>query len=102
MAFGRAVDDVFSTLTAAGYSKDQELEADKGALQLLQKAGYRASGLTEVLNSLTEVKNGAGGWFATHPSAKDRLDSISGLVVDSSTSQTGSSIRAARFIKNSK
>src|SRR5205814_8791260 len=61
------------------FDRGDELDADKGGVELAQKAGYRATSLGDFLERLDERnKNQAekNGLFASHPETKERIDKI--------------------------
>lgn len=93
-AFEGAVGDVVQTLIVKGYSRDQEYEADADAFLILGAAGYSTRGLERILNALAKSTQSSGGWFATHPSAEDRLAQL--RFEDPDTRSAG---RAMRFNK---
>lgn len=75
-AMDSGVGDIMDTLTTSGYSKKQEFEADKKALDLLYDAGYDPKGLVEMLDVLaekTEIKTGV---MSTHPTPKSRISNV--------------------------
>lgn len=56
------------------YDKDQELEADQGALTLLNKAGYTAGELRHLLEKMVASQGQkGGGWLDHHPADEQRL-----------------------------
>jgi predicted Zn-dependent protease len=75
--FDKSVADALITLLDKGYSRDQEFEADVKALGLLAAAGYDPASLLDVLRTLDrDQPNHPGGFNATHPLPKDRLNNI--------------------------
>jgi predicted Zn-dependent protease len=71
---GDAVQDITTDLLVKGYSREQELEADRTAAQYLESSGYARAALESYLSRLAgEGSGGGGGWFATHPSPQDRV-----------------------------
>jgi predicted Zn-dependent protease len=69
------VDDVAKTLLVNGYSREQEMEADRGALAFLNRLGYSPYGLTDSLEKMAREQTGGSkqGIFATHPGMNQRL-----------------------------
>lgn len=72
--FEGSVQDVVKTLTVSGYSREQEGNADRSALALLQRFGYDPNGLPDFLRKLGREQTGGGkaGMFKTHPGMGDR------------------------------
>jgi predicted Zn-dependent protease len=63
-------------LVSKGYSREVELEADRSAVEALQRAGFDPSIGIQVLSKLAEGKEDlspAGEYFSTHPSTAERL-----------------------------
>jgi predicted Zn-dependent protease len=69
----------------AGYSRDQELEADELGIRYLQRAGYDPRSMATFLAKLNEQSeldrqlagvqgDPAASWFATHPRTLDRVE----------------------------
>ena len=73
--FSDASNEVFKTLVNTGFSKDQEFEADKKALHILQDAGYDPYAMLDMLAQLEESSSNTG-WGATHPAPKDRIKKV--------------------------
>ena len=73
--FSDASNEVFKTLVNTGFSKDQEFEADKKALHILQDAGYDPYAMLDMLAQLEESPSNTG-WGATHPAPKDRIKKV--------------------------
>lgn len=73
--FEGSVDDVAKTLLVNGYSREQEMEADRGALIFLHRLGYNPHGLTDLLERTAREQTGGSnrGIFATHPGMNQRL-----------------------------
>ena len=72
--FEGSVQDVFKTLMVSGYSREQEVQADRSALALLQRSGYDPNGLPDFLRKLGKEQTGGGkaGMFTTHPGMEGR------------------------------
>lgn len=99
-AFGNSIKDVVTTLTTKGFSRRQEYEADRYAVELLKRAGYNPRALDEVLALLERAKKSApdGGWFATHPDPSDRIEEVAGeLQGGAAPDQKAVAVRSARF-----
>ncbi|MDR2518776.1 MAG: M48 family metalloprotease, partial [Spirochaetaceae bacterium] len=75
--FDNSVREMASGLMTSGYSQEQEFEADRHALGLLQKTGYSPSALLDVLKALeARQASHAGGFNATHPSPSLRIANV--------------------------
>jgi len=73
--FEGSVGDVVKTLVVNGYSRTQELAADRSAMIFMARVGYDPNALTDYLGRLAK-EQGAGaheGFFATHPGMAARL-----------------------------
>jgi hypothetical protein len=76
---------------ASSESRQDEYEADKNALILIQKAGYRPEAAVTVLKRLqSRYGNGDAkvpviGWFASHPDTGNRIKRLEALLVDRDT-----------------
>jgi predicted Zn-dependent protease len=74
--FEGSIDDVFKTLVVNGYGQGQELEADRGALNYVTRAGYSPRGLLDFLTRLHAKQRGArgGSILSTHPGMDRRIE----------------------------
>jgi len=68
----------FDKLFEGEFSREDENESDKIGTQISNKTGYLPSGIADVLKKI-DARNAAntsrnGGWFASHPDTKDRID----------------------------
>lgn len=76
-SFDENIGEIVSTMTTAGYSKQQEFDADNTALKLLENAGYDPHGLESMLKMLQKkVSSSSGGMYSTHPSPESRLNNV--------------------------
>ncbi len=100
-AFAGAVGDVVNTLLVKGYSREQELEADHLAKEILAKTGYQDDSLAEMLKNLqSHGGHDSGGLFATHPPPVDRIGALEGQqVAGNKKGAEAPSIRQNRFNK---
>lgn len=72
------VGDAISDMVNNGYSKSQEYDADKLAVELMALAGYNPDAMVDMLNKMAELQKGKkGGFYKTHPSPKDRISHLS-------------------------
>ncbi len=99
-AFDASINDIVNRMVVSGYSRDQELNADQAAVQILRASGYDPSGLASMLQKL-ERNSGRSdtGFYKTHPPASERLAAIRGEVADASAGGEGASLRDKRFRK---
>lgn len=76
-SFDENIGDIVRTMTTAGYSKQQEFDADNNALKLLEGAGYDPHGLESMLKTLQQkASSSSGGMYSTHPSPESRLNNV--------------------------
>jgi beta-barrel assembly-enhancing protease len=60
----------------ARFSRDDEREADKLAVQLMSEVGYDPEGLARLLERLMKDGAGGGGFFASHPNPAERVQNV--------------------------
>jgi Putative Zn-dependent protease, contains TPR repeats len=68
-----------ANLVMLNYSRDDEFEADKKAVQYMQRTGYDPRGMIrffEKLQSIEGKRSGVVTFFQTHPSSGDRISRI--------------------------
>lgn len=97
--FSTSIDDIINQLVVSGYSRDQELNADASALEILYQAGYNPSGLTAFLDTLRN-KSGSStsaGFYDTHPPAQERLAAAKDQIAEHHWTGSDSDKRKARF-----
>jgi Zn-dependent protease with chaperone function len=76
----RAVAPIAGTLIAGTYSRPQEYEADRHAVQILRRAGYPKDVMTDTLAWLLHAQgNSGGGILSTHPATSDRVQALKRL-----------------------
>ena len=80
--FEASVGDVVMTLTTSGYSRKQERSADAAAVEFLRRAGYPEVAMVTMLERMNQRLANAGGlgFAKTHPSAKERADTVRTIV----------------------
>jgi predicted Zn-dependent protease len=99
-AFDASIDDIVNKMVVSGYSRDQELNADRDALQILRAAGYDPSALASMLEKLDRHSGlGSAGFYKTHPPASVRLAAIRGALAGASAGASGIRLRDQRFQK---
>ncbi len=75
--FADSITDITSSLINSGYSQATEFEADKGAVAILQNAGYNPAALVSMLAAMkTRLKPGAPDFAKTHPDPETRIDRV--------------------------
>jgi len=97
--FEGSVDDVAKTLLVNGYSREQEMEADLGALAFLNRLGYSPYGLTDSLEKMAREQTGGSkqGIFATHPGMNQRLASSKSAIAKNQWPRKDDPARNRRF-----
>jgi predicted Zn-dependent protease len=76
-----AAGQVVREMLGKGYSRDQELEADREAVQLLTAAGFHADGAVRALERLARDapdRTGLAEYVSTHPSLDHRIRALRG------------------------
>lgn len=64
-------------LIARGYSRPQEYEADRHAVTILRRAGYRPEVMVRTLEWLMRGEgDSGGGFFSTHPATRERIAAL--------------------------
>ena len=98
--FSDASNEVVKTLVNTGFSKDQEYEADKQALYIMQSAGYDPFAMLDMLGQIEDSSSNSG-WGATHPSPKDRIKKVqkelTAMQKAGTIQEKGRQIRTERF-----
>lgn len=78
-SYGDVVTDISQNLITRGYSRESEQQADSLALVIAAAAGYDPAALGRVIQRMAAVTTRSGpGFWQTHPSPEDRLETISG------------------------
>ncbi|MEO6030625.1 MAG: M48 family metallopeptidase [Burkholderiaceae bacterium] len=72
-----AITPIAGTLIARGYSRNEESEADRHAVEILRRAGYSKQTLIDALTWVARTSGGGGGGFlSSHPATNDRIDAL--------------------------
>lgn len=98
-ALDGAVKDIVDRLLVSGFSREQELEADRIAVEILGKAGYDPTALDRVFAILENQTTSSGVWFSTHPKFSDRRAAL--MLIPQSISnkfRSGYLLRKQRFL----
>ncbi len=93
---------VFTDLYSRGLGRDDELQADRGGMQLAKKAGYDAYGLMAVLQTLEAMNQQDSSLkllLKTHPQPADRLAQLSAFAESSIAEDPGAPTGKGRFQK---
>ena len=94
--FSDASNEVVKTLVNTGFSKEQEFDADKQALYIMQSAGYDPYAMLDMLAQLEESPSNSG-WGSTHPSPKDRIKKVNKEL--SAMSKANPSMKEAKQVR---
>jgi len=99
--FGDSVNDIINQLVVSGYSRKQEFEADREALDILHRSGYDPAGLPGFLTTLRDAAAGApsAGFYKTHPPAGDRLEQVLDAVSSEDLAGETEPVRTERFAR---
>jgi len=97
--FEGSVDDVAKTLLVNGYSREQEMGADLGALAFLNRLGYSPYALPDSLERMAREQTGGSkqGIFATHPGMDQRLSQSKSVIVQNKWTRKDDPARNRRF-----
>lgn len=73
-----AVTPIAGELIARGYSRSEESEADRHAVQILSRAGYSKQALIDALSWIARSSGGGGegGFLSTHPATSERIEAL--------------------------
>jgi predicted Zn-dependent protease len=96
-AFEGSIGDITKTMMNSGYARGQEREADRAAIVILKRMGYRQGALVDVLTRMGEVlATDRRGFGSTHPPADVRVKDLRALIDDTST-PVPTSVRQKRY-----
>jgi predicted Zn-dependent protease len=59
-----------------GYTREEELEADRAALQLAARAGFDPPAYARFLRTIEQERLGTMGYFRSHPAIPERLRAL--------------------------
>lgn len=73
-----AITPVAGELIARGYSRGEELDADRHAVEILRMAGYPKQTLIDALTWVAHTSGGGsgGGFLSTHPATSERIAAL--------------------------
>jgi len=72
-----AITPIAGTLVARAYSRREELEADRHAVEILQRAGYSKDVMIDALAWVMKSSpRDGGGFLSTHPATEDRIAAL--------------------------
>lgn len=97
-AFEGSITDITGTLMKGGYARGQEREADKAAIEILGRMGYRQQSLVDVLARMDKVlQTDNRGFGSTHPPASSRIEELTPLIQGSALVPAPGEAREERF-----
>jgi predicted Zn-dependent protease len=75
-----SVTPIAGSLIARGYSRSEELAADKHGVEILRRAGYPKQVMIDALGWVErQSKAGGGGFLSTHPATEERIEALKRL-----------------------
>ncbi len=92
-----SVGDILQTILERGYSRDQEMEADRLGISFAYRAGYDPEGLSQFLHAAEVAGGGPPKWLSTHPGGRKRVRASDDFVASSSMKGVTLPLRTARF-----
>ena len=96
IAFSQAVDKAVDLILRDGYKKEDEMQADAGAVLLCAISGYDPSGLVTFLDKIGKVKSGVG---KTYPVYELRLATLQRVMSDEGIAEMKLALNTERFTK---
>ncbi len=94
VAFSQAVDKAVDLILRDGYKKEDEMQADAGAVLLCAFAGYDPSGLVTFLDKIGKIKSGVG---KTYPVYDIRLKTLQRTMSDEGIEEMKLAMNTERF-----
>lgn len=74
-----AIAPVAGALISNQYTRPLELEADRHAVKLLERAGYSKRTMIDTLEWLRHLNGDSGGGLSSHPATSERIQALSSL-----------------------
>jgi beta-barrel assembly-enhancing protease len=99
IAFSQAVDKAVDMILRDGYKKEDEMQADAGAVLLCAFSGYDPSGLVTFLDKVGRIKSGVG---KTYPVYDLRLATLQQSMKDAGIAGMKLALNTERFTNNMK
>lgn len=96
IAFSQAVDKAVDIILRDGYKKEDEMQADAGAVLLCAFSGYDPSGLVTFLDKVGKIKSGVG---KTYPLYDVRLATLQRAMTDEGIAGMKLALNTERFNK---
>lgn len=96
-AFAQAIDKGFEMIFTDGYRRDDEMQADRDAVNLCALSGYDASGLARYLDRVRTIKEKTPDPDPTHPTIDGRLAQIKGVITANGIASLPEATRLPRF-----
>ena len=91
------VTDMLRTVMVKGYSREQEAQADRDAVEILRRTGYDPHAMASMLQKMkSRIKPDAHDFASTHPSPDERMKSVKGAIGEQASAEPDPA-RAARF-----
>ena len=79
--FGDVVGDIAKTLLTSGYSRDQEMAADRDGVEILSRTGYDPHAMLTMLGRMAQrLEPGRRDFASTHPSPQARIENVRKLI----------------------
>lgn len=94
IAFSQAVDKAVDIILRDGYKKEDEMQADAGAVMLTALSGYDPSGLVTFLDKIAKIKSGVG---KTYPVYDVRLATLQRAMSDEGIAGMQLALNTERF-----
>lgn len=94
IAFSQAVDKAVDIIMRDGYKKEDEMQADAGAVMLCAFSGYDPSGLVTFLDKVSKVNGGVG---KTYPMYDVRLATLQRAMADEGIAGLKLALNTERF-----
>ncbi len=96
--FSDSINDITSTMINSGYSREFEVQADRGAVDLMKRVGYDPWALVDVLEVMKlRLKPGGNDFAKTHPDPAFRIEVVEKEIGSAQRSTAVNPERQARY-----